>query len=195
MEKRNTKADFLTAFWQLYEKKDINKISIGELCRLAGYNRTTFYVYYKDIYDLLNKAVESIFMPIKEEIFSSLDITNVLENDIVKQLFSNILTRNEKQIELLFLHQHYLILAEKLKQEFLALIRKELKNEAGSMESVEYIFEYQLSALFGVIKYWFTTGKKLPESDLASLIYSISIRGALPSIRAALIEKPKIATN
>ncbi len=75
-------------------------------------------MYYKDIYDLLNKAVDSIFMPIKEEIFSSLDITNVLENDIVKQLFSNILTRNEKQIELLFLHQHYLILAEKLKQEF-----------------------------------------------------------------------------
>ncbi len=24
------KADFLSAFWQLYEKKDINKISIGD---------------------------------------------------------------------------------------------------------------------------------------------------------------------
>ncbi len=83
-------------------KKDINKISIGELCRLAGYNRTTFYVYYKDIYDLLNKAVDSIFMPIKEEIFSSLDITNVLENDIVKQLFSNILTRNENKLNFYF---------------------------------------------------------------------------------------------
>ncbi len=189
MEKRDTKADFLTAFWKLYEKKEINKISIGELCRLAGYNRTTFYVYYKDIYDLLNKAVESIFMPIKEELLSSLDFTNILEEDIIEKLFSNMLQRNEKYIELLFLHQHYLILAEKLKGEFLALMRKELKDNAGSLESVEYIFEYQVSAVFGVIKYWFQSGKKLSESDLAELIYSISTRGALPSIRAELTEK------
>lgn len=191
MEKRSTKADFLTAFWKLYEKKEINKISIGELCRLAGYNRTTFYVYYKDIYDLLNKAVESIFMPIKEELLSSLDFMSMLENDIIEKLFSNILQKNEKYIELLFLHQHYLILAEKLKGEFLALMRKELKDKKSSLESVEYIFEYQISAVFGVIKYWFQSGKKLSESDLGELIYSISTRGALPSIQAALIEKQR----
>ena len=191
MEKRSTKADFLTAFWKLYEKKEINKISIGELCRLAGYNRSTFYVYYKDIYDLLNKAVESIFMPIKEELLSSLDFMSMLENDIIEKLFSNILQKNEKYIELLFLHQHYLILAEKLKGEFLALMRKELKDKKSSLESVEYIFEYQISAVFGVIKYWFQSGKKLSESDLGELIYSISTRGALPSIQAALIEKQR----
>lgn len=191
MEKRSTKADFLTAFWKLYEKKEINKISIGELCRLAGYNRSTFYVYYKDIYDLLNKAVESIFMPIKEELLSSLDFMSMLENDIIEKLFSNILQKNEKYIELLFLHQHYLILAEKLKGEFWALMRKELKDKKSSLESVEYIFEYQISAVFGVIKYWFQSGKKLSESDLGELIYSISTRGALPSIQAALIEKQR----
>lgn len=67
MEKRDAKAEFLTAFWKLYEKKELEKISIRELCQTAGYNRTTFYVYYDDIYDLLDKAIESIFLPIREE--------------------------------------------------------------------------------------------------------------------------------
>ena len=44
MEKRDAKAEFLTAFWKLYEKKELEKISIRELCQTAGYNRTTFYV-------------------------------------------------------------------------------------------------------------------------------------------------------
>ena len=87
MAKRDAKAEFLTAFWKLYERNEIEKISIRELCQAAGYNRTTFYVYYDDIYDLLDKAIESIFLPIREEIIRRIDFSRALQVSAFGELF------------------------------------------------------------------------------------------------------------
>ncbi len=49
-----TKANLRQAFWQLYEQKPIQKITVKQITDLAGYNRGTFYLYFKDVYDLLD---------------------------------------------------------------------------------------------------------------------------------------------
>ena len=41
------------AFLQLIEHKDYENISIGEICKNAGINRSTFYTLYDDINDLI----------------------------------------------------------------------------------------------------------------------------------------------
>lgn len=48
-----TKRALKEAFCRLYVTKPINKISITEVCRIAGYNRSTFYQYYLDLDDIL----------------------------------------------------------------------------------------------------------------------------------------------
>lgn len=48
-----TKTALKEAFCQLYITKPLNKISITEVCRIAGYNRSTFYQYYLDLDDIL----------------------------------------------------------------------------------------------------------------------------------------------
>jgi AcrR family transcriptional regulator len=48
-----TKRALKEAFCRLYLKKPINKIAITEVCRIAGYNRSTFYQYYLDVDDML----------------------------------------------------------------------------------------------------------------------------------------------
>ena len=49
-----TRMNLQEAFWNLYKEKPIEKITIKEVTNLAGYNRGTFYLYYKDIYDMLS---------------------------------------------------------------------------------------------------------------------------------------------
>lgn len=39
-------------FMQLLQNKDVNQISVSEICKLAQINRSTFYANYLDIYDL-----------------------------------------------------------------------------------------------------------------------------------------------
>ena len=44
------------------KKKSINKIIIKELMDKAGYHRSVFYTYFKDIYDLLEQEQEDFFI-------------------------------------------------------------------------------------------------------------------------------------
>lgn len=55
-----TRARIESAFLDLLKKKDIDKISIQELCREADINRSTFYAHYQDIYDLFDKIEENM---------------------------------------------------------------------------------------------------------------------------------------
>ena len=55
-----TKTCLRDAFWQLYSEKPIEKITIKEITELAGYNRGTFYLYYKDVYDILSQIEQDI---------------------------------------------------------------------------------------------------------------------------------------
>lgn len=52
-----TKTNLRTAFWELYKEKPIEKITIKEITDAAGYNRGTFYLYYKDVYDLFTQKI------------------------------------------------------------------------------------------------------------------------------------------
>ena len=195
MEKRDAKAEFLTAFWKLYEKKELEKISIRELCQTAGYNRTTFYVYYDDIYDLLDKAIESIFLPIREEIIRRIDFSRALQVSAFGEIFLQALRKEDTHIELLFKRHHYLLLGEKQKKEWMALLREKYSGREVDFSFLEYVLEYQLSAVMGVIKYWLQTGKKLSQQELVRRIYRISENGVFSIVREELGGKSDVEHN
>ena len=52
---RRTKKLLTQALTELLQKKQINEITVKELTDLADMNRGTFYLYYKDIFDMLEK--------------------------------------------------------------------------------------------------------------------------------------------
>lgn len=66
---KRTKESIRNAFIKLREKKPIEKISIRELSELANINKATFYLHYRDIYDL----AENVERTLIDEIFSSID--------------------------------------------------------------------------------------------------------------------------
>lgn len=50
------------ALLKLLEEKDINHITIQELCKIVKINRSTFYAHYQDIYSLLDKIDNKLSM-------------------------------------------------------------------------------------------------------------------------------------
>ena len=48
-------------FIELIQTKELNEISVSDICKKAKLNRTTFYSNYIDIYDLANKIKETLF--------------------------------------------------------------------------------------------------------------------------------------
>lgn len=65
------------AFLTLLEKKDLAYITVKEICEAAGVNRSTFYLHYETIGDLLSESVEHMnrqfldYMAQDSEIFIS----------------------------------------------------------------------------------------------------------------------------
>ena len=50
-----------TALIALLDKKDFELITVKEICDTAGVNRSTFYLHYDNINDLLSEAVEAVY--------------------------------------------------------------------------------------------------------------------------------------
>ncbi len=55
-----TRANLRAAFWSLYQEKPTSKITVREITDRAGYNRATFYLYYRDVYDLFEQIEQEI---------------------------------------------------------------------------------------------------------------------------------------
>ena len=180
MKREETRNDFITAFWQLYQIKTIDKISIRELCELSGYNCSTFYSYFENIYDLLDEAIEDI-MTSPREAFSNIDsFENALNSDKIMYMFLSIFKSKEKYIELLLKNHHHYILEDKVKEFLIPFIKSQfgLVNE----KKFEYIIEYHVSACFGLIKKWIKNNKDYSEEEIIELVYNITSKGILKMI-------------
>lgn len=76
----NTALRMDEALLVLLEKKDLEYITVKEICHQAGVNRSTFYLHYETIADLVNEALEMInrrflsyFPQREEEILGNID--------------------------------------------------------------------------------------------------------------------------
>ena len=58
---RRTKKMLTQALTQLMQEKQVKEITVKELTDLADMNRGTFYLYYRDVYDMLEKLEDGMF--------------------------------------------------------------------------------------------------------------------------------------
>lgn len=63
---RLTKSMLQTAFLQLLREKPLKNVTVKELCQRAGVNRGTFYLHYKDVYDLQEQMEAALLADLDE---------------------------------------------------------------------------------------------------------------------------------
>ena len=83
----------------LLEKKDIEEITVKEICEKAGVNRSTFYLHYDTIDDLFQETIERL----NNDFYSSFDVQDIsglIKNGNKKYLEAEI--NNEEMAGLFF---------------------------------------------------------------------------------------------
>lgn len=68
-KKKDSQLKIEKVFLELIQTKEINQISVTDICKMANLNRTTFYSNYIDIYDLADKIRDKL----EEDVFSLYD--------------------------------------------------------------------------------------------------------------------------
>ena len=111
------------------------------------------------------------------------DFSIIFDSHLLEKLFLKIFQQEDRYIELLFRNQHDYILAEKIKTELISLMKEKCVASNIDFQNLQYLLEYQISAVLGIIRYWFQTDKKLAEHELIEMIYHISTQGVLTVVR------------
>lgn len=170
---RKTKEGLRKELTQLLMDKDLKEISVSELTELADINRGTFYLHYKDVYDLFEQIEKEIlddfieiitgqpqrdkFRPILLDAF-----TYVYEN---KDIFSAILRTRET----MFLARLIELSRPKNKKEWQRLLGN--TDEAN----YEYYYAFITFGCVALLKRWFTANTPETPDHMAGLAEQLMV--------------------
>lgn len=171
-----TKQKLLDSFWKIYSEKNIDKITIREIVTEAGYNRSTFYEYFTDIYDLLNQFEDLLINDIKENISNNFSNDKYMINQIAKLYDSK-----GKYISTLVLKNGNVKFNTKLKNALKPVILKEFNITEDNFK-IALILEFVVSALISTITYWYNNEKPIPSEELVIMLRRILSDGAVKEI-------------
>lgn len=182
-----TKQNLSDAFWQLYCANRIDKITVNEITMRAGYNRGTFYEYFKDVYDVLEQ-IETSLLPEFDELppigFNVASPPRPI-NDFIKMY-----DKHSKYYIVLLGDNGDPSFLGKLKNS----IKPKLKNNLiaqGATDNFEldYTLEYTLSAMIGVLSYWFRNEDNPPTERLLSLMNDLMLEGVTKKFSNIIIKR------
>lgn len=169
-----TKKIIKSTFIELLEQKDIKKITVSEVCKIADINRATFYRYYLDVYDLLDKIendfIEELKMALNNKTkytvssFSSDLLKVFLDNkELVKTLFNT--------NSIYFLNGFLEIAYQKCKEKW------ELDVPNISQENIEYAATFIFNGALGIINYWVKNDFDKSVDYISNIIEQLSYYG------------------
>ncbi|MBK5253397.1 MAG: TetR/AcrR family transcriptional regulator [Peptostreptococcaceae bacterium] len=185
--KNGTKQNLIDVFWMLYEKKDISKITVKEITAIAGYNRSTFYEYYSDVYDVLDQLEESLMkrpMPELEKDCEGLDFESKM------RIISKVFEKNKKYLSILLGDNGDPAFQRKMKNKVKPMLRQTLIEQGLKDESkIDIILEYQISAMLGIMVYM-TTSKEHPDlKEVFEITYRMSECGMSKTVEMLIEEE------
>lgn len=178
---QQTKQNFMDAFWELYCTKTIDKITVKEITQKAGYNRSTFYEYYRDAYDVLDK-LEDALIPHLDELppITGLSIDFGLPTDLFLDLFEH----NRQYYAVLLSENGDPAFASRLKRVIKPILQSVFSTTPETEDALlDYTLEYTLSAMIGILAYWISKPVPLPKNELYDLVDRLMQEGPLKTLQ------------
>ena len=179
---RKTKQQLQDGFIQLRKKKDLKDITVKELCELTDLNRGTFYLHYKDIYDLSEQLESSLFISLQDVLDKhSLDYENNLTNSqepLLRDILQ-LIKDNADFCTMLLSDTGEITFINKLKKLVLDIVFKKCINifDFNKEEHFTYSYNFILYGCIGIIDSWLLNGLKESPEEIAQLTSKMILDG------------------
>ncbi|MDD3279718.1 MAG: TetR-like C-terminal domain-containing protein [Lachnospiraceae bacterium] len=167
---RKTKSQLRAGLARLMQKKSINEITVKELVEEVDINRSTFYLHYTDIYQML----DSIEQELTEEFTAAIASfpINPLQEDsfpLIAQLFT-IIEENQDICRALlgtngdmaFVTRIEEIIAERVLKQLASVFQKNIRD-------IAYAYAFCLNGCVGLIKTWLVDNLNDTPQHMAEL--------------------------
>ncbi len=168
-----TKESIQEAFWQLYCKKDIKKITVKEITDRAGYNRGTFYVYFKDVYDVLEQIEDSLIPDFHNEERVRM-MASEQNMDALIEFIVNEVNSQSKYLSVLLSDRGDPKFPNRFKENIKPLIKSRI-NLSPDVDplKLDFTLEFFMSALFGALTHWYKLGQPISTKEFLILLHDL----------------------
>ena len=176
MDKRikYTKKVIKECFFELLDKKDLNKITVSELCLNADINRATFYRYYIDIYDLLEKIQDDFITELKE--FSSEKNYTVLS---FSEEILNVFLNNKDLLKIIFKTKNHIYFLSEFLDNAYDMCKTKWSKEICNLDekNVELATTFIFNGAIGIVNNWVQNDFNDSVEYIAKTIEELSYNG------------------
>ena len=167
---RKTRRQLRECLITLLKEKKVQDITVRELTDMADLNRGTFYLHYKDVFDLLEKTEAELQEDFNQLVckHDAVDLKqrpSVIFNEIYSLVYDN-----ADLIEILLGENGDLNFVNRLKQ----LIREKCLKDwmevfrSGNAAAFDAFFSFIVSGCIGLVQYWLQTGLKETPEQMAA---------------------------
>lgn len=176
---QKTKRALRSALFELIKEKDLNEISVTELTQKAEINRSTFYFYYKDIYDMMEQIQNEIYDVVENDLISTdfkfnrlSDYTSYIER------FLEYSKENAEVCRFVIMNDCQNKLAKKILDSLLKQV-PDSKQGYDENDSRRYLTSFALSAFQGTIIEWLNDGMPVSTKEMASFLSMTYVLGSV----------------
>lgn len=164
---RRTQKAIKEAFFTLVEEKGFENVSVKDITDMAMISRNTFYLHYKDKFDLLDKICDDLTRKLFFDVGKQLRRVQKLDVDVesaatIIQLGATTINEDRKEYQILLSSSGCDVLTRKQSE----VVRRSLdfiKDDIAGISN--YSIEYIVSGLSGVMRYFATHDVEDVEND------------------------------
>lgn len=176
---KRTKRMLMTGLTQLMAQKSVNEISVRELAELVDINRGTFYLHYRDIFDMVEKIQQELFDEFNQRI----------KKHSLKELGTNPLPLIEDLFEFISDNADlfYVMLGPNGDMAFVERMKLLIKEEwlrdwpeilnLKDTDKFDYYYAFFVGGAIGLVYNWLSCGHKETAKEMASLVTSMILSG------------------
>ena len=176
---RKTRRQLRECLITLLKEKKVQDITVRELTDMADLNRGTFYLHYKDVFDLLEKTEAELQEDFNQLVckHDAVDLKqrpSVIFNEIYSLVYDNadlieiLLGENG---DLNFVNRVKQLIREKCLKDWMEVFR------SGNAAAFDAFFSFIVSGCIGLVQYWLQTGLKETPEQMAKLTEHIITKG------------------
>ena len=176
---RKTRRVIRQCLTELLKTKRIQDITVREISEKADINRGTFYLHYRDIFDLMEQ-IENELLEELEDVLNHFKASDLLSNPaLVFTRVFHLVKENSDMVSILigqngdinFVNRLKDIVREKCLKDWMEVFR------SGNAAAFDAFSSFIVSGCIGLVQYWLQTGLKETPEQMAKLTEHIITKG------------------
>ena len=182
----NTAKKMNDALIALLETKEYEYITIKEICHIANVNRSTFYLHYSNMNDLLEETIESLNLSFNSHFKSKENESTIISKENIEDLllinddhlipYLNFIKENKNIYKVLKTHPQ-LFNANKTYDQMFRKLFVPIMNRFGLDEKWhKYLMDFYISGLTSIVFDWVYDDCKIPVQEVSDFIKGLIVK-------------------